>query len=77
MILVAIFLVNAMRQPPIIWLTAPLALIGPIWGLAVTKTPLEFRAILGILSLTGMLIKYAVVLVDETDSQITGGKARM
>lgn len=77
MILVVILLFNAVRQPLIIWLTVPLALIGVIWGLAVTGTPMEFMAILGILSLTGMLIKNAIVLLDETDSQIAAGKARM
>ncbi|MEP4198047.1 MAG: efflux RND transporter permease subunit [Aliishimia sp.] len=77
MILVVIFLFNAVRQPLIIWLTVPLALIGVIWGLALTQTPMEFMAILGVLSLTGMLIKNAIVLIDETDSQIANGKARM
>ena len=77
MVLVVVFLFNAVRQPLIIWLTVPLALIGVIWGLAASQTPLEFMAILGILSLTGMLIKNAIVLIDETDSQIAGGKARM
>ena len=77
MILVVIFLFNTLRQPLIIWLTVPLALIGVIWGLAGSQTPLEFIAILGILSLTGMLIKNAIILLDETDSQIAAGKARM
>ncbi|MEM1079012.1 MAG: efflux RND transporter permease subunit [Pseudomonadota bacterium] len=77
MILVVILLFNAVKQPLIIWLTAPLALIGVIWGLALTGTPLEFMAILGVLSLTGMLVKNAIVLIDETDSQIDDGKARM
>lgn len=77
MILVVVFLFNAVRQPLIIWLTVPLALIGVIYGLAISQTPLEFMAILGILSLTGMLIKNAIVLIDETDSQINDGKARL
>lgn len=77
MILVVIFLFNKARQPLIIWLTVPLALIGVVWGLAITQTALEFMAILGILALTGMLIKNAIVLIDETDSQIDEGKARM
>ena len=76
MILVVIFLFNAVRQPLIIWLTVPLALIGVVWGLTATQTPMEFMAILGVLSLTGMLIKNAIVLIDETDSQIAEGKAR-
>ncbi len=77
MVLVVIFLFNAWRQPLIIWLTVPLALIGVIYGLAFSQTPLEFMAILGILSLTGMLIKNAIVLIDETDTQIADGKPRM
>ncbi|WP_179379964.1 efflux RND transporter permease subunit [Jannaschia marina] len=77
MVLVVIFLFNAIRQPLIIWLTVPLALIGVIYGLALSRTALEFMAILGILSLTGMLIKNAIVLIDETDTQIAAGKPRM
>ncbi|WP_421850552.1 efflux RND transporter permease subunit [Oricola sp.] len=77
MILVVVLLFNAVRQPLIIWLTVPLALIGVIWGLAASNTPLEFMAILGVLSLTGMLIKNAIVLIDETDAQIGQGKPRM
>lgn len=77
MIIVVIVLFNAVRQPLIIWLTVPLALIGVVWGLAATQTPMEFMAILGVLALTGMLIKNAIVLIDETDSQISSGKERM
>lgn len=77
MILVVFILFNTIRQPVIIWLTVPLALIGVVWGLALSGTALEFMAILGVLSLTGMLIKNAIVLIDETDSQIAAGKARM
>ncbi|GAB5509472.1 MAG: efflux RND transporter permease subunit VexD [Hyphomicrobiales bacterium] len=77
MVIVVVLLFNAIRQPLIIWLTVPLALIGVVWGLAATQTPMEFMAILGVLSLTGMLIKNAIVLIDETDSQISAGKERM
>lgn len=77
MIIVVILLFNAVRQPLIIWLTVPLALIGVVWGMVITQTALEFMAILGMLALTGMLIKNAIVLIDETDSQIADGKERM
>lgn len=77
MVIVVILLFNAIRQPLIIWLTVPLAIIGVVFGLIAFGTPLEFMGILAILSLTGMLIKNAIVLIDETDNQIAGGKARM
>ena len=76
MIVIVLILFNAVRQPLIIWLTVPLALIGVVYGLIVTQTPLEFCAILAVLSLTGMLIKNAIVLIDETDQQIQEGKPR-
>ena len=76
MIVIVFFLFNAVRQPVIIWLTVPLALIGVVYGLIATQTPMEFVSILAVLSLTGMLIKNAIVLIDETDHQIHEGKAR-
>jgi len=54
----------------------PLSLIGVVFGLVVTGTPLEFMAILGVLSLSGLLIKNAIVLVDQMDIEIKDGKAR-
>ena len=76
MIVIVFFLFNAVRQPVIIWLTVPLALIGVVYGLIATQTPMEFVSILAVLSLTAMLIKNAIVLIDETDHQIHEGKAR-
>ena len=77
MVLVVFLLFNAIRQPVIVYLTVPLALIGVVYGLIATGTPMEFVAILAILSLAGMLIKNAIVLIDETDSRIAEGEARM
>ncbi len=77
MVVVVFLLFNAVRQPLIIWLTVPLAFVGVIYGLILTDTPLEFMAILGVLSLTGMLIKNAIVLIDQIDAEIAEGKARM
>ncbi len=77
MIVVVLLLFNAIRQPLIIFLTVPLALIGVVYGLVALDTPMEFMAILGILSLTGMLIKNTIVLIDQTDDDIANGKPRM
>ena len=69
MIVIVIGLFNAIRQPLVIWLTVPLALIGVTAGLLLLKQPFGFMALLGFLSLSGMLIKNAIVLVDEIDLQ--------
>ncbi|MDT0594535.1 efflux RND transporter permease subunit [Glaciecola petra] len=76
MVLVVVVLFNAIRQPLVIWLVVPLALIGVVSGLLLTGTPMEFMAILGLLSLSGLLIKNGIVLVDQMDIEIAEGKAR-
>ena len=76
MILVVILLFDRLKQPAIIYLTVPLAIIGVTVGLLVTKQPFGFMALLGILSLSGMLIKNSIMLIDETDGLIREGMDR-
>ncbi len=71
-----VILFNAFRQPLIILLTLPLALIGITVGLLVTGKPFGFMALLGALSLFGMMIKNAVVLLDQIDTEIRSGTPR-
>lgn len=76
MVLVVILLFNAVRQPLVIWSVVPLALVGVVFGLVVMDVPFEFMAILGVLSLAGLLIKNAIVLVDQIDLEIGEGMPR-
>ena len=76
MVLTVVVLFNALRQPLLIWLVVPLALVGVVLGLLLTDTALEFMALLGLLSLSGLLIKNAIVLVDQMDFEIDSGKPR-
>jgi multidrug efflux pump subunit AcrB len=77
MVLITIMLFNSLRQPLIIWLVVPLALIGVTLGLLSTNQPFGFMALLGFLSLIGMLIKNAIVLIDEINLQSSTGKELM
>ncbi len=77
MVLTVVILFGRVRQPVVIWLVVPLALIGVVPGLVLTQTPLEFMALLGLLSLSGLLIKNAIVLVDQIDVEIAEGKSRI
>ena len=74
MILAVILLFNAFKQPAIIWLTVPLSLIGVTAGLLIFNQPFGFMALLGLMSLAGMLIKNAIVLIDQIDLEIREGK---
>ena len=73
MVLIVIVLFNGLKQPAVIFLCVPLALIGVTGGLLATGQPFGFMALLGFLSLTGMLIKNAIVLIDEMEIQKAGG----
>lgn len=74
MILTSIFLFGKLRQPTIIWLTVPLAIVGITAGLLATGGAFDFMSMLGALSLVGLLIKNAIVLIEEIDQQVETGK---
>jgi multidrug efflux pump subunit AcrB len=76
MILTSILLFGKLRQPLIIWLTVPLAIIGITAGLLGANGAFDFMSLLGALSLIGLLIKNAIVLIEEIDQQIDEGKER-
>jgi len=74
MFIIVVLLFSAIRQPIIIWLCVPFSIVGVTVGLLLTNQPFGFMALLGFLSLTGMLIKNAIVLVDQIDLEIKQGK---
>ena len=74
MIITSIFLFGKLRQPAIIWATVPLAIVGITAGLLLTGGAFDFMSLLGALSLVGLLIKNAIVLIDEIDQQIDADK---
>ena len=74
MVLISVLLFNAIRQPLIIWLLVPMSVNGVVIGLLGTGLPFTFTALLGLLSLSGMLIKNGIVLVEEIDLVRATGK---
>lgn len=67
MLLITVLLFGKLRQTAVIWTIVPMAVTGAAIGLLVTGLPFSFTALLGLLSLSGMLIKNAIVLVEEID----------
>ncbi len=74
MVLIVVFLFNSLKKTAIIWLCVPLAIIGVTAGLLLFNQPFGFMSLLGLLSLSGMLIKNAIVLIDQIDLEIASGK---
>ena len=76
MFMIMVFLFNGFRQPVIIFASIPLIIIGVVLGLMLGNLPLSFMAIIGVLSLVGMLAKNSIVLLDQVASDFASGKDR-
>jgi multidrug efflux pump subunit AcrB len=77
-IIVALF--NAMRPPLIILASIPFVMVGISFGLLATGPLVDgaafgFVALLGAMSLAGMMIKNAIVLLDQINVELADGKA--
>ena len=66
MFVITVLMFNSLRDALAIWITVPLALIGVTCGFLLTGIPFGFMALIGLLSLSGMLIRNGIVLVEET-----------
>ena len=55
--------------------TAPLGLIGVVLALNITRTPLGFMAILGIIALSGMIIRNSIILLDQIEIHRAEGQS--
>ncbi len=75
MFLILVGLFNSIRKPLIIFLTLPLSIIGITGALFVFSMPFGFMAIVGFLGLSGMLIKNAIVLLEQTDLLLKAGSS--
>ena len=73
MFFISVMLFNTLRHPVIIFLGLPLAIIGVTAGLLVFNMPFGFMSLLGFLSLSGMLIKNEIVLLDQINIELAKG----
>ncbi len=62
--LILLFQFRSFRQPLVILLTIPLSAIGSICGLFILGQPLSFTALMGMISLMGIVVNNAIVLID-------------
>lgn len=69
MFIITVLMFSSVKHAIAIWLTVPLALIGVTVGFLLTGIPFGFMALIGLLSLSGMLIRNGIVLVEEIGLQ--------
>lgn len=64
-VLLLVWQFNSFRRTAVIVLTIPLIVIGASLGLNLTGAKLDFNALLGLLSLAGIIVNNAIVRIDE------------
>ncbi len=65
---------NSLFQPLIILLILPLSVAGAIFGLKLTGNPLGFMSMMGFVSLIGIVVNDAIILVDFANARIQKNK---
>ena len=69
-LLLLVWQFNSLRRPAIILATIPLGLVGVTFGLLVVNSSFGFFTILGLISLSGIIINNAIVLLDRIAIEI-------
>jgi multidrug efflux pump subunit AcrB len=60
----------------LVFLTAPLGIVGASLGLNVAAQPFGFVALLGLIALAGMIMRNTVILVDQIETDVSHGLTR-
>jgi multidrug efflux pump subunit AcrB len=60
----------------LVFLTAPLGIVGASLGLNVASQPFGFVALLGLIALAGMIMRNTVILVDQIETDVRHGLTR-
>jgi multidrug efflux pump subunit AcrB len=66
---------RSFKRVGLVFLTAPLGVIGAVPALLAFNAPFGFVALLGLIALGGMIQRNAVILVDQIDRDIAAGSA--
>ncbi len=64
---------NSLKQPFIVLLTIPLAVVGVTLGLLLTNTPFSFMVFIGVVALTGIVVNDGIVMVDAINRDRRAG----
>jgi len=71
--LVLLFQFRNLKETGIVMLTIPLSLFGAIFGLVITNNTFGFTSILGLISLSGIVVRNAIILIDHTNELLGKG----
>ncbi|MDP2488474.1 efflux RND transporter permease subunit [Vibrio splendidus] len=75
MVIILVAMFNGFKQPVIIFTTLPLAATGATFSLLLLDKPFGFMALIGAVTLTGMIIKNGIVLMDQIELERKDGRS--
>lgn len=75
MVIILVAMFNGFKQPVIILTTLPLAATGATFSLLLLDKPFGFMALIGAVTLTGMIIKNGIVLMDQIELERSNGRS--
>ena len=73
-LLILMLQLQSFSRMAMVFLTAPLGLIGVVAALLIFRAPLGFVAILGIIALCGMIMRNSVILIDQVQTEVDSGR---
>ena len=69
-------ILESFKQPWLILVTLPLAMIGVMWSLALTGQTLSVFVLLGIVMMIGIVVNNAILIMDQFNVHVTEGIPR-
>jgi multidrug efflux pump subunit AcrB len=76
MLVILMIQLQSFSRLALVFLTAPLGIVGASLALNVSNRPFGFVALLGLIALAGMIMRNTVILVDQIESDVASGMSR-
>jgi multidrug efflux pump subunit AcrB len=73
--LILLFQFRRLKDALVVMVSIPLALMGAFAGLLITGNPFGFTAFMGLISLSGVVVRNAIILIDYIHEQTTAGSS--
>lgn len=70
---ILLFQFRSLKEAVLVMLTIPLSLFGALIGLYITHNNFGFTAFVGLISLSGIVVRNAIILVDHTNELLGHG----
>ena len=71
--LVMVVQFQSFRDPLVVLFAVPMGLVGVVWMLLATRTPISIQVLMGVMMMVGIAVSYTVLLVDFANQRVRQG----